>query len=405
VSGGEIPTDWRIPVFADLAPLFDTTHFTHEELRYVTVNGTRYKRLPAHDLQEDIHANYFKVNFDTEFGGMRLRGNVGVREIKTETIADGAITQQELRTVGSTTATTVGVLRSHVVREYSDTLPSINAQLEIKENFSIRAGYAELMSRPPIGELAPTGTCVTDVRPGASTDNILDTCNIGNPNLRPYRAKSYDLEFAYYPTDEVEMRIGGFYKDINTFILQRALFRNVPLFGDGTVYDITMPVNGKGAKTQGIEASIQAPFTFLPGWASGFGGIANYTYSEAKDVGLFSQLDGSPLPFPGLSENSYNIVLYYDKGPINARVAWNSRTDWLVSSADRSGNPVFRAGEDYLDARLQWRIKGDAFTVFVEGKNLTDQASLSYAGEKFRLSELGWPGRRYFVGLTWKPIS
>ena len=91
-------------------------------------------------------------------------------------------------------------------------------------------------------------------------------------------------------------------------------------------------------------------------------------------MGLFSQLDGSALPFPGLSKTSYNLVLYYDKGPINARVAWNSRSDWLVSAADRSGNPVFRAGEDYLDARFQWRIKGDELSVFVEGKNLTDQA-------------------------------
>jgi TonB-dependent receptor len=269
----------------------------------------------------------------------------------------------------------------------------------------VRLGYAELMSRPPIGELAPTGTCVADVRPGASTDNILDTCNVGNPTLKPYRAKSYDLEFAWYPSEEVEMRLGGFYKDITSFILQRTVFRGVRLFDDGSVYDITMPTNGKGAKTQGIEASVQAPFTFLPGWASGFGGIANYTYSEARDVNLFSQLDGSPLPFPGLSKNSYNVVLYYDKGPVNARLAWNSRSDWLVSAADRSGNPVYRAGENYLDARFQWRIKGDELSVFVEGKNLTDQASLAYAGEKFRLSELGWPGRRYFVGLSWKPIS
>jgi outer membrane receptor protein involved in Fe transport len=138
---------------------------------------------------------------------------------------------------------------------------------------------------------------------------------------------------------------------------------------------------------------------------SGFGGLANYTWTDAKDVGLFSQLDGAPLPFPGLSENSYNLVLYYDKGPINARVAWNSRSDWLVSAADRSGNPVFRAGEDFLDARLQWRIKGEELSVFIEGKNLTDQASLSYAGDRIRLSELGWPGRRYFMGVSWKPIS
>lgn len=403
---GDIPTDWRVPVFSDLAPLFDTTHFSHDELRGVTVNGQFYARLPAHRVEEELLAQYLKANFDTEvFGGMRLRGNVGVRYIRTETFATGSLQRLELRTPGSTATTTVGNRITTFARDYTDTLPSANVQLEIKENFSIRAGFAKLMSRPAIGDLAPTGSCTIDVRSGAGGDLIWDTCNMGNPGLKPYRAKSYDLEFAWYPSDEVEMRLGGFYKDIDTFILPKTRVPNVDLFGDGTLWDVTLPINGQGAKTQGIETSVQAPFTFLPGWASGFGGIANYTYSEAKRVNLFSQLDGSPLPFPGLSKNSFNLVLYYDKDKVNARVAWNSRSDWLVSIADRSGNPVYRAGEDYLDARFQWRIKGDELSVFVEGKNLTDQASLSYAGSKFRLSELGWPGRRYFLGVSWKPIS
>ena len=406
VGGGDIPTGWRVPVFDDLAPMFDTSHFNHSELRGVTVDGQFYGRLPAHQIEEDILAQYLKANFDTEiFGGMRLRGNVGVRYVRTETEATGSLQRLELRTVGSTATTTVGNRITSFSREYTDTLPSANVQLEIKEDFSIRAGYAELMSRPPIGELSPSGSCTIDVRTGGQDDLLWDTCSMGNPGLKPYRAKSYDLEFAWYPSEEVEMRLGGFYKDIETFILPRTRINNVDLFGDGTLFDVTMPINGSGAKTQGIEASVQAPFTFLPGWMSGFGGIANYTYSEADDVNLFSQLDGSPLPFPGLSENSYNLVLYYDKGPVNARLAWNSRTDWLVSPADRSGNPVYRAGEDYLDARFQWRIKGDELSVFVEGKNLTDQAMLAYAGEKVRMSELGWPGRRYYIGISWKPIS
>jgi TonB-dependent receptor len=405
VSGGDIPTGWRIPVFADIASYYDTSHFNHDELRGITVDGEFYRRLPAHLVEEEILANYLKANFASEFAGMRLSGNVGLRYVETDTTASGSLQRLELRTVGSTATTTVGNLRSTFERSYSDTLPSANVQLEIKEDFSVRLGFAKLMSRPPIGELAPTGSCTIDVRSGAQDDLIWDTCTVGNPGLKPYRAKSYDLEFAWYPSDEVEMRLGGFYKDIDTFILARTRIDNVDLFGDGTLWNVTMPINGRGAKTQGLEASVQAPFTFLPGWMSGFGGIANYTFSEAKNVNLFSQLDGSPLPFPGLSENSYNLVLYYDKGPVNARLAWNSRSDWLVSAADRSGNPVYRAGEDYLDARLQWRIKGDELSVFVEGKNLTDQTSLAYAGARTRLSELGWPGRRYFIGVSWKPIS
>ena len=406
-----IPRGWRVPVYDDLAGMFDVSQFNHDGVREATVNGVTIAQIPGHDITEDVLAEYFKVNFDTEMLGMQVSGNVGIREVKTETDATGVFTYRERRLAptpanpANFTDVTLGNLQTSISREYSDTLPSANLHLEIKEDFSIRMGFAELMARPLITDLAPAANCLIDTRPGFSGDTDADDCTAGNPALKPYRAKSYDLEFAYYPTEEVEMRLGAFYKDIETYIIGRTLVRNVDFFGIGVPFDVTMPINGQGAKTQGIEASVQAPFTFLPGWASGFGGLANYTYSEAKNVGLFSQLDGTPLPFPGLSENTINLVLYYDKGPINARVAWNSRSDWLASPADRSGNPVFRAGEDYLDAKFTWRIIPDQLSVSVEGKNLTDQAAISYAGDRFRLSELGWPGRRYYIGVSWKPIS
>ena len=403
-----IPNDWRVPIFSGVAEMMDISHFNHDTLRQIEVNGVVYDQIPSHEITEDVLGEYFKVNFGAEFGAVQMRGNVGVRQVKTETRAAGTLTRRERRegvTPGTFTDVTVGNAFVAIDRDYSDTLPSANLHFIIGEKYNVRLGYAELMSRPTITDLAPSANCLFDVRPGFATDGDPDDCTAGNPALKPYRAKSYDLELSWYPNDETEVRLGGFYKDINTFILARTLVPNVDFFGDGTLYDVSMPVNGRGAKTQGIEASVQMPFTFLPGWASGFGGVANYTYSEAKDVGLFSQLDGSPLPFPGLSKNSYNLVLYYDKGPVNARLAWNSRSDWLAAAADRSGNPVFRAGEDYLDARVQFRFMNDQLSVFVEGKNLTDQAALAYAGSRFRLSELGWPGRRYFLGVTWKPIS
>jgi outer membrane receptor protein involved in Fe transport len=40
-------------------------------------------------------------------------------------------------------------------------------------------------------------------------------------------------------------------------------------------------------------------------------------------------------------------------------------------------------------------------TFSVEGKNLTDQAQITDAGDLFRVNELAFSGRRYFVSITY----
>ncbi|MBW8860305.1 MAG: TonB-dependent receptor, partial [Caulobacter sp.] len=157
-------------------------------------------------------------------------------------------------------------------------------------------------------------------------------------------------------------------------------------------------------KISGVEVTAKTAFTFLPGFLSGFGVDVNYTYQKAKNVRLFSQLDGSPLPFPGLSSDSANLTLWYDKGPFNARLAYNYRSRYLVSAADNSLQPVYRDSTGYLDGKVtvkpgfSWAPN---LSFFVEGKNLTKEDERSTAGD-IRLTELGYFGRRFFVGMTAK---
>jgi TonB-dependent receptor len=176
------------------------------------------------------------------------------------------------------------------------------------------------------------------------------------------------------------------------------------VYGDGQMYNVNTYINGDGAKISGVEITAKTAFTFLPGFLSGFGVDANYTYQKAKDVELYSILDGSPLPFPGLSPDSANATLWYDKGQFNARLAYNFRSKYLVSAADTSGQPVYRDSTGYLDGKITWKpelfnIQGLSF--FVEGKNLTKEEERSTAGD-IRLTELGYFGRRFFVGMTAK---
>ena len=177
------------------------------------------------------------------------------------------------------------------------------------------------------------------------------------------------------------------------------------VYGDGTLYNYNTYINGDGAKISGVEITAKTAFTFLPGLLSGLGVDANYTYQKAKNVRLYSQLDGSPLPFPGLSSDSANLTVWYDKGPINARLAYNYRSKYLVSAADNSGQPVYRDPTGYLDGKITWKPQQlfgvQNISFFVEGKNLTKEEERSTAGD-IRLTELGYFGRRFFVGMGLK---
>ena len=162
------------------------------------------------------------------------------------------------------------------------------------------------------------------------------------------------------------------------------------------------PSNGTGATVSGVEFSAQTAFTFLPAPFDGFGGSFNLTYNHAANVGLFNSLSGEELPYPGLSKTSYNIIFYYDKGAFNARLAYNARSRYLVTVAERSGNPKFAEGTGYLDAKFTYRVPNSNLQLFVEGKNLTGETEFSNSGEDVRNSDFSYSGKRYFAGLSVK---
>lgn len=409
---GDVPGYWTFPDVNTLAQYLDVSNFNKSELREaVGSDGNLYEQIPAYDVSEKTEALYLKTGYAFRLAGLDVSGNIGVRHIKTKTTAGGVYTYRERRATPTATNpdqytdVTVSNSTAYVEREYSDTLPSFNLSVWlIPGEAAARFGWAKVMARPRVTDLAPNANCLINTlpagHPGGNADDN-DDCTAGNPALQPFRAQQYDLSFEWYPNRDTQVSLGAFYKDIETFVLARTLVNDVDLFNNGVLYDVQQPINGRGAKTKGIEFTAKTAFTFLPGLWSGLGADVNYTWSSADNVGLYSQLDGAALPFPGLSEHSYNVTLWYEKGPANVRLAYNGRSEWLASAADRSGNPVFRDGADYLDAKIQYRLNSNV-AFFAEGKNLTNTAERMTAGSDVRLSELHYPGKRFFIGVNFK---
>ena len=405
-----LPSGWMSPNYANSTSYFDVSNFNHNNLFYAMgSDGKLYPQVPAFDVKEDISAGYLRLDFDTSLFGYEINGNFGGRYVQTKDVATG-LQSYSVRVETSPGASTYNdrVMTNSIVsvnNTYHDFLPSFNAATWLIPNkLTVRVGWAKVMSRPAINLLVPAASCILGSGSAQFGGDGVDNCTAGNPDLKPYRATNYDLSFEYYPNRDSLLSVALFKKDIDSYIRTGVLRTNVDLFKNGMLWDVTQPVNGQGASTTGVEITARTAFTFLPGFLRGFGADANYTrmgYSYAPGTALTNPLDGSELTYPGLSKHSYNFTLWYDQGPINARVAYNFRTKYYTGANDVSGNPNFMDKTGYLDAKIQYRYN-DHLSFSLEGKNLTDQAQTTYSGDLRRINELAYSGRRYYASVNYR---
>jgi iron complex outermembrane recepter protein len=195
------------------------------------------------------------------------------------------------------------------------------------------------------------------------------------------------------------LRLAVFRKDISRFILLQTAPEVNP--NDGETYNITRPVNGNDEVTiDGIEGGIQYNFSNLPGFWSGFGVLANYTYQEDEGFTQTNVIDGSPLTFPGLSRNSYNASVYYENQRFSARASYNWRDQWLITASGRGSLPEFNRDYGQLDASLGFNITEDV-TLFLEAINLTNE-ELVRENAPLRPIQFETFGRRAYFGVRGK---
>lgn len=407
VSG--LPSSWMAPNYQDAKVFFDTSNFNHGNVRQALgSDGNLYPQLPAFKVEEKIKSAYLRMDFDTELFGTEVAGNFGGRYTRTHDTSTGSYSYRIRQVATNAAGYSDFVVSNGVVsvdNEYSDFLPSFNAATWLMPNKLVaRFGLAKVMARPAINLLAPNATCTEGSGSIGPNADGTDDCSAGNPDLEPYRATKTDFSLEYYPSRDSQLSMALFENDIDTYVRNNVRREDVDLFNNGKLFDVTQAVNGHGAKTRGLELTARTAFTFLPGFLSGFGGDVNYTrmdYKYSAGNELFNSMDGTELPYPGMSKNSYNLALWYDQGQFNGRIAYNYRDAYYTGGNDVSGNPNFTDKTGYLDAKIQYRMTKN-FTFSLEGKNLTDQAQTTYSGDLYRINELAYSGRRYFASVSYK---
>jgi TonB-dependent receptor len=327
-------------------------------------------------VEEKTRAAYLQASFAFKDFFLPVSGTIGVRYFDTDTNSSGFNRVQQGANVTYPTASQDG--------GYDKWLPSINLRFDLTDSLIGRMTAGKVVARPNPSQLAFR----------RSTDAVGLTGSRGNPDLQPYEADQYDLGIEWYFSPDSSLSAALFRKEISSFVVNTATPEEV----DGVVYSITRPVNGTDKVTiNGIEAGGQFAFTFLPQPFDGFGLLANITYADDKGFKGTNLLTGELLPFPGLSEVSYNTAIYFENERFSARASYNWREEWLITPAGRGSLPEFNEDYGSLDASASVNIM-DGLTFFLEGINLLNEQRIEYNNPYRRIGNETF-GKRLFVGL------
>jgi len=222
------------------------------------------------------------------------------------------------------------------------------------------------MTRPELNYLNPAVTIQSGPRTGSQ----------GNPKLLPYTADQADLGLEWYFSPEALIGATAFVKRIDSLITLTTTqvqttypdqITRQPVQG---LIAFTQPTNGNTAQVTGLEATVQGPFSFLPGWGKKFGGILNYTYADSNSA-FVDQTGSRSTSLPGLSKNSLNGVLYFDNGRFDSRLSYTWRSEYLPTTAGQFGASVFFKAYGQLDFSLNFKVI-DNLQLTLQATNLTD---------------------------------
>ena len=394
-------TGWVIPNLSAIASAYDIYcnciksgpaggpgDFTLSSITNGNASGNNRK------VTEKDSAGFLMFDFNHELLGMPLRGNFGVRYVKTDITAEGYVA-----TGGGTLVT--------VENSYDDWLPSFNLSANVSDDFMVRIAAARVMARPQLGNLNPGGTI--------STTGTLSVTS-GNPFLKPFRANTLDASFEWYHGKGAFIGVGLFYKDIKTYI--QSLRSNVPYnqtglplsllpanFTGDEVFQVTTPINTGGGPLKGFEINVQQPFDFLPGFLKHFGFTGNYTRVKSKIDYQVSPTVTTVIrdDLLNLSPESWNTTLYYDDGKFSARGSVAYRSQYLQRVPGQNNNDVEGKNSTLnVDAQIAYKIT-DQIEITLEGVNLTDEFNDQFiSSQRNSVVVYNHTGREFLAGVRFK---
>ena len=350
--------------------------FLAENALGIYSNSSLYALSTAGDLGDNVavrerdYGTYLQMNWDSRLLGRELRGNLGVRVVRTNQWSRGYSSR---------------LLPITANRDYNDVLPELNLVWSLRSDLLLRFAASRDMSRPNLTDVAAS----TAVTVSGTQFNVKS----GNPSIDPFLANAYDLSLEWYPAPGTLVSVAPFRKDVLSFSSTETVntvFHGNPFgvpdslaiqacgatpgCGPDATWAFSVPVNSPGGEVDGVELNYQQPLRFLPGFLHDLGVQMNYTHVTSTVKYLTGPNTYVTGELTGLSKNTAGATLYYEDRKWSIRVSGAYRSAYLIrvpgqeTGTDADGyDATFN-----LDASLQYNLTKQ-LRVTLEGVNLTDQ--------------------------------
>ncbi|WMI68148.1 TonB-dependent receptor [Mangrovimonas sp. YM274] len=281
--------------------------------------------------------------------------------------------------------------------DFGSLLPMVHLKYMPKDNLNLKLAYTRTFARANFSDLNPTET--------VSLLSIPNTISRGNIKLEPTYSNNFDFMGEYFFKDVGLVSGGVFYKSLENLIYSARSYETI----DGELYQVTQPNNSEQGWLAGFELGISKRLTFLPGFLSGFGVEANYTFADSEmDVPQYDvdQSTGEIMvsttteKIPNQSKHIFNTALFYEKGGLTVRLAGNYKGESLAVVQGNTENYRWYDKNFTVDLSTSYRLNSK-LRFYLELNNLTNEPLRYYQGTADRPEQTEYYSLRGMFGINY----
>ncbi|MBB2179906.1 TonB-dependent receptor [Gluconacetobacter tumulicola] len=229
--------DYTLVGFAKPLPVINVSGFPFSTLPLNAAQTAYYSGTSDYAYQEDLYDGYVSLRY-------RLPRTVIIAGVRTDAVNYTGWTPQISNSMltGATTVTHGG---------YLNPLPSVDVIHHFPYAVNLHASFSMTVGRPNPSQLAAAEyiSCGNTSTPGSITDCSI---SMGNPNLRPRRAKNFDISVdKYFNNNNGFVSLAFFDKWIKDDIYTLSSFQTI----NNQLYTVNRPENANGSTIMGLEFS------------------------------------------------------------------------------------------------------------------------------------------------------